>query len=267
MQRGQTLLEMHALTCRFGGLVAIDAVDLVVRRGTIHALIGPNGSGKSTLINLVSGVYRPTGGSVAFDGRPIAAMRPWDIADLGLVRTFQNLRLFHRLTVLENILVGTRADAQAGWTGMLLNTPRAQAEEAELNRRAGEALRFVELWHLRDHVASKLPHEQQRLVEIARAFAMQPKLMMLDEPAAGMNPTEVERLIACINRMRGLGITVLLVEHNMPLVMRLADRVTVLNFGRKIADGNPTAVRSNPDVIKAYLGERLSRRLGRHDAA
>ena len=265
--KADKLLETRGLTCRFGGLVAVDSVDLDVERGTIHALIGPNGSGKSTFINLVSGVYTRTSGAISFEGHPIAGASPWTIADRGLVRTFQNLRLFKSLTVLDNILVGCRANVAAGWAGMLLNTPRARFEESELRQRANEALRFLGMWHLRDRLASSLPHEQQRLVEVARALAMNPKLIMLDEPAAGMNPSEVERLVDCIGRMRAHGITVLVVEHNMPLVMRVADRVSVLNFGRKIAEGSPSEVRSNSDVIKAYLGERLSKRLVQHAVA
>ena len=261
------VLVTRGLTIRFGGLIAVDALDLSVQRGTIHALIGPNGSGKSTFINLVSAVYKPTAGSILFDGHAIEGARPWQIANAGLVRTFQNLRLFKSLTVLDNVLVAARAEYEAGWAGVLLGTPRAGAEELELVRRAEEALQFVGLSDLRYVRVSKLPHEQQRLIEIARAFVMRPKLILLDEPSAGMNPIEVERLINYILSMRARGITILLVEHNIPLVMRVVDRITVLNFGRKIAEGDPVSVRNNPEVIKAYLGERLSKRLGGNAAA
>ena len=215
----------------------------------------------------MSAVYKPTAGSILFDGHAIEGARPWQIANAGLVRTFQNLRLFKSLTVLDNVLVAARAEYQAGWAGVLLGTPRAGAEELELVRCAEEALQFVGLFDLRYVRVSKLPHEQQRLIEIARAFVMRPKLILLDEPSAGMNPNEVERLINYILRMRAHGITILLVEHNIPLVMRVVDRITVLNFGRKIAEGDPVSVRNNPEVIKAYLGERLSKRLGGNAAA
>ncbi len=261
------VFEARGLTCRFGGLVAIDALDLQIQAGTVHALIGPNGSGKSTFINLATGIYQPTQGSIRFLGQEVAGARPWKVAAAGLARTFQNLRLFRSMTVRGNVLVAAVADRPAGWLETLLSLARSRAEEADLHARTEQALRLLGLWHLRDQLIRTLPHEQQRLVEIARAVAMRPRLLMLDEPAAGMNPVEVERLVTAIGRLRELGITILLIEHNVPLVMRLADRVTVLNFGRKIAEGEPDAVREEPEVVTAYLGQRLSDRLRQNNAA
>jgi ABC-type branched-subunit amino acid transport system ATPase component len=252
---------------RFGGLVALNDLTMNVREGEIHALIGPNGSGKSTFINVASGIYTPSGGRIAFANISVAGLKSWMIAGLGLVRTFQNLRLFQSMTVLDNVLVGCRARNPAGWFGVLASSGRARAEDEELRRIADEALGFVGLLPFRDRPIRTLPHEQQRIVEVARAVAMQPRLIMLDEPAAGMNPAEVERLIGRIKRLRDAGMTILLVEHNMSLVMRLADRITVLNHGRKIAEGDPAAIRENPDVITAYLGHGTRKRLEKHAAS
>ncbi len=265
--RGEAILQTKGLTRRFGGLVAVDGLDLEVESGTIHALIGPNGSGKSTFINLASGIYRPSEGSIAFDGHDIGGAPPWRIAEAGLVRSFQNLRLFPSLTVEENVLVACRATRPAGIGAVLLALPRARAEERALRDQAAEAMQAAGVLALRDRIARTLPHEQQRLVEIARALAARPRLLLLDEPAAGMNPSESDRLVARIAALRERGLTILLVEHNMPIVMRLADRITVLNFGRKVAEGTPEAIRNDPAVIEAYLGRRHLRQPGATHAA
>jgi ABC-type branched-subunit amino acid transport system ATPase component len=266
-EAGKPLLEVRSLVCRFGGLTAIDNLDLVVKSGTVHALIGPNGSGKSTFVNLVTGVYRSTSGTIVFDGREITGLKPWYIAETGVARTFQNLRLFKTLTVEDNVMVACRSHAAAGWGGVFFNSRGAREEEAELRAKAQEALSFVGMQHLSHRLISHLPHEEQRVIEIARAYAMQPKMILLDEPAAGMNPVEVERLVDIIGQLRARGVTILLIEHNMPFVMRVAEQITVLNYGRKIAEGLSQEVRSDAEVIKAYLGEKLSKRLEQHAIA
>lgn len=264
---GSALLVAEGVTMRFGGLVALNDLALDVREGEIHALIGPNGSGKSTFINVASGIYTPTSGRISFADSSITGSKPWLIAGLGLARTFQNLRLFHSLSVIENVLVGCRTSAATGWFGVLASTAKARSENIELQRMAEEALNFVGLSRFRDRAIRTLPHEQQRIVEVARAIAMRPRLIMLDEPAAGMNPAEVDRLIERIKRLREAGMTILLVEHNMPLVMKVADRITVLNHGRKIAEGDPSSIRDNPEVIEAYLGHSTRKRLLQHAAS
>ena len=264
---GQILLAASQVSRRFGGLMAVDQLDLEVKAGTVHALIGPNGSGKSTFINLASGIYKLSGGQIRFAGREIGNAKTWDVANGGLVRTFQNLRLFSTLTVEENVMVGCASRNEAGLGAVLLGLPQATADAEQLARQSREAMQLAGVWHLRNRVVRTLPHELQRMVEIARALAKRPQMVMLDEPAAGLNPSEGDLLVQRIRRLRELGVTVLLVEHNMPLVMRVADYITVLNFGRKIAEGVPDQIRRNPAVIEAYLGRRLSKGLERHALA
>jgi branched-chain amino acid transport system ATP-binding protein len=246
-------LAVRGLTRRFGGLVAVDSVDLDVRQGQIHGLIGPNGSGKTTCINLISGVLRPDAGSVLLEGRELARQPTHVVAGRGLARTFQNIRVFGRMTVLENVLVGF--NRKLGYRLVDVLALRAGKAEQQLQARALELLDFVGLREKHAALATSLSYGEQRLVEIARALALSPRLLLLDEPLVGMNPSEVDHVVGLFKRMRDGGLTMLLVEHKMRVVMSLCDRITVLNFGRKIADGRPEEIRANPEVVSAYLGE------------
>ena len=246
-------LAVRGLTRRFGGLVAVDNVDLDVQQGQIHGLIGPNGSGKTTCINLISGVLRPDAGSVLLEGRELARQPTHAVAGLGLARTFQNIRVFGRMTVLENVLVGFNRTLGYRLIGVL--ALRAGKAEQQLHERAMELLDFVGLRQKHATLATSLSYGEQRLVELARAMALSPRLLLLDEPLVGMNPSEVDHVVGLFKQLRDSGLTMLLVEHKMRVVMSLCDRITVLNFGRKIADGRPEEIRANPEVVSAYLGE------------
>jgi branched-chain amino acid transport system ATP-binding protein len=247
-------LIVQALARRFGGLVAVDAVDLEIASGSVHGVIGPNGAGKTTLLNLVSGHLAATSGAVRFDSIDITRWPAERRARAGIRRTFQNLKLFPQMSVLENVMVGMHGQTRCELWQALLRTPVQRAEEQSIASAARGALEFVGLLHVASVPAGTLPHGTQRLIEIARAFVAKPALLLLDEPAAGLNRVECRRLVELIRVIRASGITVMLVEHHMDVVMPLCDRVTVLNYGRRLADGTPSEIREHPEVIKAYLG-------------
>jgi branched-chain amino acid transport system ATP-binding protein len=249
-----TLLSLQGVTRRFGGLVAVDAVDLEVANGGVTAVIGPNGAGKTTLFNLISGFQAPNAGRIVFADEDITARPPEAIAAAGLVRTFQLVQLFQHLSVLENIQVGCHLHTEGGVLSALLRSRRTREAEREIEARARELLGFVGLEAAAEAEASALAYGQQRLLEIARSLAARPRLLLLDEPAAGLSAEETKRLSAAIRTIAERGTTVLLIEHDMKLVMNTADTIAVLDFGRKIAEGPPATVRESPAVIAAYLG-------------
>ena len=251
----ESLLTLASLSKSFGGLHAVQSVELEVEKGAIISIIGPNGAGKTTVFNCISGIYKPTGGEILWKNRSIGRMAPDRIAHLGIARTYQNIRLFSHLSVLENVMLGQERLLRTTWVGSIFGSPRARREAREVLDRARETLVYVGLQDREDRLANELSYGDQRRLEIARALAGKPELLLLDEPTAGMNDSESRTAIEFFQKLRDdTGLTVLLIEHDMRVVMDLSDRIAVLNYGAKLAEGVPEEIRTDPQVIEAYLG-------------
>jgi branched-chain amino acid transport system ATP-binding protein len=252
-------LEIDQLTMQFGGLLAVNNVSISIKKGKIHGLIGPNGSGKTTIFNVLSGYYKPTGGKVSFEGRAISGLPAHQITAAGFARTFQNMRLFKTMTVLENLLVAMGHHAKVGLLQEILNPVAVHQEEKKFVEKAMELLDLLEVADFANELATSLPYGHQRRVEIARALATDPKVILLDEPAAGLNEVETEDLRKTLMKIRDLGVTIFLVEHDMKLVMEVCEEISVLDYGKKIAEGTGAVISKDPVVIEAYLGQEEDR--------